>query len=540
MSRANPGRLALFLCAVLIFALGPAILKGGVFLTAYEGDALHVSDIVMRMAAGQLPHLDFETPLGLLSFAPIAVFVGQGQSLGLSYLYAQALAGLVALPLIYWCVGTRLPWVAAYLLGAAALLVITSLSYGVSNPPVTIAMHYNRWGWGLLFAAALLICLPAQDRPRPRVDGWVLGLILSLLALVKATYFVVLAPLAVIAFLMRGQRDAIVVMLLTGLVVMGVTTVFTGPTFWVAYVRDLLSVSSSDVRQYPGLAFAPILVSPPYFVATLIAIIGALLLRSSGQRTTGLLLLLFVPAFAYVTFQNFGNDALWVIPLAAILLAARPKAGQMTRFGWDTRGAVSTLAAMAAALAIPHVQSLGAGALRHYTLDPSGFEPLLADTPDLADIHTVTLRANSVRAARDTVVPGDLYPMLADPEEDTDPVTVAGEPIPDCRLEAGVVGALKVQAAEIADLDGPVFIADVLSAHWLLNDTDPLPGASPWNYGNIAGLDTAAYVYVPTCAVSAKARDAILRALAEAPVTLEEVGRNPRAITYRITRGSDG
>lgn len=540
MSRANPGRLAVFLCAVLIFALGPAILKGGVFLTAYEGDALHVSDIVMRMAAGQLPHLDFETPLGLLSFAPIAFFVGQGQSLGLSYLYAQAVAGLVALPLVYWCVGTRLPSVAAYLLGAAALLVVTSLSYGVSKPPVTIAMHYNRWGWGLLFAAAVLICLPANDRPRPRIDGVVLGLILSLLALVKATYFVVLAPLALLAFLMRGHRDAIVATAITGLIVMGVTTVFTGPSFWLAYVQDLIGVSASDVRQYPGLAFAPIIVSPPYFVATLIAIIGALILRSSGQRTTGLLLLLLVPAVAYVTFQNFGNDALWVIPLAAILLAARPDAGQMTRFGWDTRSAINTLAAMAAALAIPHIQSLGAGALRHYTLDPSGFEPLLADTPELADIHAFSVRANSARGARDLVVSGDLYEMLADGEDEPEPVMVAGDPIHDCRLEAGIVGALKVQAAEIADLDGPVFVADLLSAHWLLNGGAPLQGGSPWNYGNLAGLDNAAFVLVPTCAVSSKGRDAILRALAEAPVTLEEFRRSPRAITYRIARGAGG
>ncbi|MEO1152566.1 MAG: hypothetical protein AAFX59_01665 [Pseudomonadota bacterium] len=538
MSRANPGLLAGFLCLVLIAALAPAILKGGVFLTAYEGDALHVSDIVMRMVAGQLPHLDFETPLGIGAFAPIALFVSQGHALGEAYLYAQGAVALLALPLIYWAVGTRLPSLSAYALGAVALVVITSLSYGVAKPPVTIAMHYNRWGWGLVFAAAVMICLPARDGPRPMIDGLVLGLIFSGLALIKATYFAAFAPVALLALLMRGQITAIAFAAATGIAVIGAVTVFTGPAFWMAYVQDLLQVTASETREFPGLGFAQVLVSPPYFVATLTAVAGALVIRGSGRPVDGLLLLLLIPGFAYATFQNFGNDALWVIPLAAILIAARPAPEEVTVYGQDVRSVLTVLATVAATLSIPHVQSLGAGALRHLALGDDAFEPLLApDAPQLSGINTATVRANTTRAARDMRADGQPYEILIDATEPgAAPATIAGETLPDCRFDAGIVGALRVQAGEIAGLDAPVFIADLLSPHWLFNGTAPLPGGAPWNYGTLAGLGNAGYVMVPTCAVSTKARGAILRALSDTDVRLEETGRSRRAIVFRIAR----
>ena len=375
--------------------------------------------------------------------------------------------------------------------------------------------------------------------PRPFIDGVVLGLIFSALALIKASYFAVFAPVALLALLLRGERGAIVPAALTGVTVMGLVTLLTGPALWAGYVEDLLKVFSSDVREFPGLGFAQVLVSPPYFIATLAAVAGAIVIRGSGRPVEGLILLLLVPGYAYATFQNFENDPLWIIPLAAILWAARPEPEDVAVFGWDARVVLTTLAAVAVTLSIPHVQSLGAGALRHYALSPDAFEPLLApDDPRLAGLHVASVRANTTRGSVDLREADALYAMMADPDDEAEPAMLAGEALPDCRLEAGIVGAIRVQADEIADLDGPVFVADMVAPHWIYNGTDPLPGGAPWNYGSLAGLDAADYVMVPICAVSTRSRRAILDALAGADVTLEEVRRSPRVIVYRITRGT--
>ena len=134
--------------------------------------------------------------------------------------------------------------------------------------------------------------------------------------------------------------------------------------------------------------------------------------------------------------------------------------------------------------------------------------------------------------------PPDTEPPDESPDDEAEPAMIAGEALPDCRLEAGIVGAIRVQADEIADLAGPVFVADMVAPQWIYNGTAPLPGGAPWNYGSLAGLDAADYVMVPLCAVSTRSRRAILDALAGADVTLEEVRRSPRVIVYRITRGT--
>ena len=42
-------------------------------------------------------------------------------------------------------------------------------------------------------------------------------------------------------------------------------------------------------------------------------------------------------------------------------------------------------------------------------------------------------------------------------------------------------------AQDLKNLEGPVFVADILGAYWLY-DLSPLPGAAPWNYGALDGL----------------------------------------------------
>ena len=78
MSSPNPTKLGLGLLLCLVVTSLSVPVKGGLYLTNFEGDALHLADIVLRMAMGQGAHADFMTPLGSLAFWPFVPFQRSG------------------------------------------------------------------------------------------------------------------------------------------------------------------------------------------------------------------------------------------------------------------------------------------------------------------------------------------------------------------------------------------------------------------------------------------------------------------------------
>ena len=88
--------------------------KGGFYIGKHEGDTLHLLQIVLREARGQWPHLDFQTPIGVLATAPVALFVRLGAGVGHAILYAQILLAAIALPAIWWVASSRFAGVWAY------------------------------------------------------------------------------------------------------------------------------------------------------------------------------------------------------------------------------------------------------------------------------------------------------------------------------------------------------------------------------------------------------------------------------------------
>ena len=89
MSRPNPAILCAFLVAVWAVLGGIALAKGGFFLAKHEGDTFHLLQIVFRMTGGEWPHLDFMTPIGIMAFAPIALFVEMGAGVGKATIYRR-------------------------------------------------------------------------------------------------------------------------------------------------------------------------------------------------------------------------------------------------------------------------------------------------------------------------------------------------------------------------------------------------------------------------------------------------------------------
>ncbi|MEM9342115.1 MAG: hypothetical protein AAGA87_03630 [Pseudomonadota bacterium] len=517
MSSPNPTKLALglLLCVALVSLSVP--FKGGLYLTNFEGDALHLADIVLRMSGGEAPHADFMTPLGALAFWPFVPFQST-LPLGLSYTAGQALVALALLPFIWRAATSRLPPATGWAFALLCVLLVTSLAHGDDRGITAVSMHYNRWAWVMVFVATVLTTLPPTGAPRPLLDGALSGLLLGAVAYLKVTYFVAFAPVLLLIALLRGDLR----FLAAGIAVTAVTgAALFFPLNGMGYIADLLAVTNAPLRNAPGLPLQDLIIAPTYIAATLTLFAGAMILRRKGRGVEGLSILILFPAFLVVTWQNHGNDPLWLILLGTLLAAM-----------WNTDRAITGagLAALSAwVLAVPSITVHALSAPRHLTLPPASYTQMVPGRPEVADVHIPTRPAYLVRARTVLNDPGAPFAMLADRINEAQPATVAGEPLADCQLLTGITGTMEVLAQ---DMPSGTYVADMLSSHWLYTDQPPPPGAAPWNYGTDHGLTEASTLLVPLCPINARARSELLK-LFEAR-TLTEISRNDRALTFRI------
>jgi len=518
MSSPNPTKLGLGLLLCLGLTSASVPLKGGLYLTNFEGDALHLADIVLRMAMGQGPHADFMTPLGALAFWPFVPFQGANMPLGLSYAAGQALVGLVLLPFVVRASVSRLPRVTAWAFGLLCILLITSLAHGDDRGITAVSMHYNRWAWVMVFVATVLTVLPPTGTARPALDGALAGLLLGAVAYLKVTYFVTFAPVLLLVALLRGDMRFLVAGV-AATAIIGVALLL--PLNGLGYVQDLLAVANAPLRNAPGLPLQDLIIAPTYLAATLTLFAGAMILRRKGRGVEGLSILFLFPAFLVVTWQNHGNDPLWLILLGTLLAAL-----------WNTNRSITGvgLAALAAwVLAVPAITVHSLSSLRHLTLPPATYTEMVPGRAALADIHIPTRPANLVRARTVLNDPGAPFAMLADRIDEAPLASIAGEALPECQLLTGITGTIEVLSQDMPD---NAFVADMLSSHWLYTDKPPLPGAAPWNYGTDHGLANATTLVVPLCPINSAARTQILKLFENRAVS--ELSRTDRALTFFI------
>ncbi|MCH2077689.1 MAG: hypothetical protein MK180_12575 [Rhodobacteraceae bacterium] len=499
------------------------VLPGALSITKHSGDALHMIAIMERLAQGQLPHLDFQTPIGILAFWPIALLVKVGLSVGQAFLISQvflgALFGGAALAM------ARRRVSATFSGGLAAIVVILTMAlvHGEADIAVSVSMHYNRWAWALAFIAVFSAFLPPVTGGR--WEGPVLGVIMASLALMKVTYFVVFAPLVVLGMLMTGQRQALFFALLTGLLVAGALTLLLGVGYWAAYVSDLLTVASSNIRAQPGLDLAQVFTAPAYLAGTAVAFISVIVLRRGGFEVEGFLVLLLALAGTYVTYQNFGNDPQWWALLALLLVI------------WAVEAPVSgpkvpltVCAGALAAMIAPSFVNMGVSPFRHVAIDQADYLPLLAGGDRHQDLLVSRVKANRIRG--DIALEG--YRAF-NPKPGPEPTVFKGETLPDCRTEpvAGYFGTIAADLRDRGLAQGKaIFAIDILNPYWLYGDHPPLPGGTPWYYNGLPGAAEGGLVLLPSCPILTRVRGIIAEQLEDWPMT--EVARTELYTLYRL------
>lgn len=501
MERSNGARLFFFLTG-LVVALGAVTLaKGGLFIDRHEGDTLHLTDILLRMGQGQWPHLDFVTPLGFAGFLPMAGFVKAGFGVGTSILLAQVTVAVALIPATWWVARTRMkqPWDMAF--GASVLIMVLAMIHGEASPNVSMSMHYNRWAWAATFLAVPLAMLPARGKGASWVDGAIIGGAMAFFMLGKITFGVALAPGLFLGLALRGAWATVGVAIFVVLAAMIGVTAALGMGFWSAYIGDLMQVKDSGIRPRAGVDFLTLLLAPRFLVGNLVLLAAIVLLRKGKHPDLGLVLVALMPAFLYITYQNYGNDPKWLALLALLMVTV----------GCTARARLLALAA--AALIAPSFLNMAVSPIRHLMLDKSEFVTVLPDAPH-TDLYTPHNRVNRVQERRGITFTDPQFLALNEISDINPDVEFQGITYPACLQELGLFGVLRDVGKDLRQFglsgDAQIFTTDTFNAVWMFGGFTPLQDGAPWYYGGISGFENADYVLVPTCPITPRTFEATI------------------------------
>lgn len=527
MDKAGSRLFLVYLLGIVALMGGLALAKGGLYVDRHEGDTLHLIEIVLRMADGQWPHLDFVTPLGVLSFLPIVGFVSMGFGVGAAILLAQIAVALVLVPMLWWVGRSRMTRGMAYGAGALVLVMALAMIHGEAAASVSLSMHYNRWAWAFAFVAVLLAVLDAKNAQNQALDGIIVGLAFSFFVFGKITYAVAFAPGVALALAFRGQWRALGVALGVVAMVAAAITLAAGPAIWPAYLGDLLLVAGTDIRPRAGVDLPTLLTAPQYALGNAVLVLAAVVLRRGLDPKMGMVLLLLGPGMIYVTYQNYGNDPKWLALLALILL------------GLARTPQVIALGVVALALIAPSFFNMAVSPARHLMQSAAQYQPLFADTPRAArhrDFHTKSDRANRILTRTPIVFESDEFASLNDRAKHLDPVEFQGEALPACGQVLGLIGASRAMARDLDEAgytNATVFVADTFSNLWMFAELAPGKGAAPWYYGRLTGYDASDYLLVPSCPVTPAAFRSILAEISARGEQLKEVRRTELYTLFR-------
>ncbi|MEM6634260.1 MAG: hypothetical protein AAF667_00080 [Pseudomonadota bacterium] len=541
MKRSHPLVPAAVLAAVWALLAVAGLARQGVFLAKHEGDAVHLMDILLRMGAGQRPHLDFLTPIGDLAFWPIVWLMNAGIQAGHAFVLAQVVIGFL-LGLAAWWVGVRrLAPPLAIAFGVIVLVLCMAFVHGEAEPTLSVSMHYNRWAWAVTFIVIALAMLPPPSARGEIADGVLIGTGAFALILLKMTYAAALAPgVLIVLIARRAWKTLTFATVAFGLLAVAVT-LFWGFAFWPAYLRDLLIVATSDIRSSPGLPLRQVIADPAYMGGSLAALAGIILLRQSGEKLGGLAMLLFFPGFIYITFQNFGNDPQWLYVLPILLLALRPSDQTFNAVGWNLRRALGLVAVFLAALAAPSFLNLAYSPFRHLAVPSDEYGPVLFDAARHDDVRVPLMRGLIAAHVVDETGPGRPYEAYAAEFDDREPDPgLDGMPMPRCALQPGMVAYFDAVASDLetnGNAGARIFATDVLTGFWMYGDFPPLPGGAPWSYGSLAGLGAADVVLVPNCPVHRPTRRQLVEKISNLDGwRFEMISERPLYSLYSVIR----
>jgi hypothetical protein len=517
-SDASKARILLSLLAgvaviwVFYAAASGQIADGRLIVSEFPADTTFVIDIILRIAAGQVPHVDFTLHLGALPYVLAAAVGGDTPVQG--FLIAQTIFTGTCLLIGLWVWWTRLGLISGPLL----LLFITVLGQTVSLPArndMGLALFYNRWGWVLVLLFACLTLLPSRRDGGRAADGCLAGLVAFFMLTVKITFFVGLLPAVLLCVLLRRQYRELVFGAVTFLVLVCVVFAIE-PAFWPGYFENMAWAAANPLRPNAGTELFTLVGSGWFLFYTVLFALFLLAAFRTGHRTDILWLTLAAIGFYFIQYQNFQSTPFWLMFLALYAMVQTGTAAtRAVRRVWMALSAVTTV--FAGLLLLP----MGFGLMQ--------FGARADNFPHAAFPLDGAIRTGAYLA------PLAMQPIETEYNltfETPAPYTES----PECNLVNGWAGHLIEMAEDLRTLPGPAFVADSIAPHWYLVGADPLPGAALWNYGSVRGLENATFVVVPKCATKPDYKREILREIERSGVTLTPFRETERSVIYRKAR----
>ncbi|MGF1447416.1 MAG: hypothetical protein ACFBRM_14630 [Pikeienuella sp.] len=409
-------RVPVLLALVLLAGSWVWFVSPGVTVTAvWTGDALVMFDGMHRMDHGQIPSLDFMTPLGFLGYALpyLGMQLAGGYGGALEWASWLVCAALVGALLVLLRAGRAQPAMAALLVFAVVAMVMVPVVPGESGARVTAGMAYNRWGWAALLVL-MIAGVPGHTAPRGLAwpEAVTLALLLLFLAFLKASYFAVgaayLAGAGLLSAHLRGPAG--LALGIAGLAIAGIEAATGQPSANIADLIRALEASgavrstfipeiANTVWEYGLVALAMALAvvagrarAADFLVAGFIGVSGAVLLNQNWQDRHVYVLL---AAFALLARRLEDRPEGRLVPaFAAIFLA--PQA-----INWAVASLVSLSTASAPQLSsgLPNLERFHVNSAALLELAPPGTDPDLLAGLGLSD-QQVTERFHQVEFLR--------------------------------------------------------------------------------------------------------------------------------------------
>jgi hypothetical protein len=326
-------RARLFFFIGLIAICGITVYIGAVPTMAFGHDDFFVLENGWHALFGQVPHLDFWSPWGPVSFLVTALGLKLGHESANGLGYGTAVAALLIGLWIYFIGRNRMaPAPRAILALYSALLICAPYPLGFQPMLSAHAMSYNRLGYALL-AVVILECFQRLETEDINWEAWIggfsTGAAAGLELFLKASYFLIAAGLIVASFalLRTGLRRTLAI--IAGFAVIS----FAG----IAYLRFEVGAVIHAFRMAAGarsLSFSPSM-SFWEIMGTLSPLLGALslavaasFLKPSRREWLGdlylpALAILFFFADAAILTTNQQGYAMPLMPMFALLVGNR-------------------------------------------------------------------------------------------------------------------------------------------------------------------------------------------------------------------------
>ncbi|MFU0504423.1 hypothetical protein [Pseudaminobacter sp. NGMCC 1.201702] len=325
---------ALIVCFGMVLAVLLAA-PGQTVTTKYLNDLFVFLDGAYRIAAGQVPNVDFHSSLGPLAYYIPAAGYGLSGSLAAAMPVGMGLVVLALALIAAHVVGTRMrPAIGLPLALFLLLIAAAPVNSGERITDLSFAMFYNRVGWSALGLLLVMYLPPATPSRRQTGLDVLCGAFLVLLMLyLKATYGVVALAFLALMLLDRRGRGWAMPAILTCLVAGVLVELAWGGT--ASHVSDLRLAArvSGGLPSFRALVLTVL----RNFADVLVYCIFVLLLVVGRKRLGDLLFVGFCAATGVLLIeQNFQAAAIPTLAAgAAVAAEALARARQTERNRWN-------------------------------------------------------------------------------------------------------------------------------------------------------------------------------------------------------------